>query len=92
MPTHHYCYSWASLRLTQTQGFKTRKRIIFLTQCKYFIVDECDQVIGNPKMRADIQEVFIKTKHNKQVMMFSATMPDEIKKGTQDQTQIVRSS
>lgn len=31
-------------------------------------------------MRSDIQEVFMKTKHNKQVMMFSATMPDEIKK------------
>jgi superfamily II DNA/RNA helicase len=32
-------------------------------------------------MRADIQEVFIKTPHSKQVMMFSATMPEEMKKG-----------
>lgn len=31
-------------------------------------------------MRNHIQEVFVKTKHNKQVMMFSATMPPEIKK------------
>lgn len=43
-------------------------------------------------MRSDIQEVFIKTNHNKQVMMFSATMPDEIKKGTINQTQIARNS
>jgi superfamily II DNA/RNA helicase len=43
-------------------------------------------------MRSDIQEVFIKTKHNKQVMMFSATMPDEIKKGKLNLTQIVKNS
>lgn len=30
-------------------------------------------------MRADIQDIFIKTPHQKQVMMFSATMPEEIK-------------
>lgn len=35
----------------------------------------------NPKMRADIQEVFVKTPHHKQVMMFSATMPEDLKKG-----------
>lgn len=63
-----------------------------MTQCKHFIVDECDQVIGNPKMRSDIQEVFLKTKQKKQVMMFSATMPDEIKKGSTHATQTARSS
>jgi len=51
-------------------------------QCKFFVVDECDKVLGNPKMRADIQDIFIKTPHHKQVMMFSATMPEEMKKGT----------
>lgn len=55
-------------------------------------MDECDQVIGNPKMRSDIQEVFLKTKQKKQVMMFSATMPDEIKKGRPPATQTARSS
>ena len=45
------------------------------------MIDECDKVLGNPKMRADIQDIFIKTPHNKQVLMFSATMPDEMKKG-----------
>ena len=37
-------------------------------------------MLGNAKMRADIQDIFIKTPHHKQVMMFSATMPEEIKK------------
>jgi ATP-dependent RNA helicase UAP56/SUB2 len=32
-------------------------------------------------MRADIQDIFIKTPHHKQVLMFSATMPEEMKKG-----------
>lgn len=63
-----------------------------MIKCKYFVVDECDQVIGNPKMRSDIQEVFMKTKHNKQVMMFSATMPEEIKKGTVAKIQTVKNS
>lgn len=31
-------------------------------------------------MRADIQDIFVKTPHHKQVMMFSATMPEEMKK------------
>ena len=51
-----------------------------MIQCKFFVVDECDKVLGNPKMRADIQDIFIKTPHNKQVLMFSATMPEEMKK------------
>lgn len=42
-------------------------------------------------MRADIQDIFIKTPHNKQVMMFSATMPDDMKKGSTDLIQIARS-
>jgi ATP-dependent RNA helicase UAP56/SUB2 len=50
-------------------------------KCKFFVVDECDKVLGNAKMRADIQDIFVKTPHHKQVMMFSATMPEEIKKG-----------
>ena len=45
-------------------------------KCKFFVVDECDKVLGTAKMRADIQDIFIKTPHHKQVMMFSATMPE----------------
>ena len=45
------------------------------------MIDECDKVLGNVKMRADIQDIFIKNPHNKQVLMFSATMPEDMKKG-----------
>lgn len=65
---------------------------MYLRQCKFFVVDECDKVLGNPKMRADIQDIFIKTPHNKQVMMFSATMPDDMKKGSPPPIQTARSS
>ena len=57
-----------------------RNNIINFTKVKFFVIDECDKVMGNPGMRADIQEIFVKTPHNKQVMMFSATMPEELKK------------
>ena len=53
-----------------------------LIQCKFFVVDECDKVLSNPRMRGDIQDIFVKTPHHKQVLMFSATMPEEIKKGS----------
>jgi ATP-dependent RNA helicase UAP56/SUB2 len=50
-------------------------------KCKFFVIDECDKVLENAKMRADIQDVFIKTPDHKQVMMFSSIIPEEIKKG-----------
>ena len=31
-------------------------------------------------MRADVQKIYLKTPHEKQVMMFSATMPPETKR------------
>lgn len=43
------------------------------------MIDECDKMLSNPKMRGDVQDIFVRTPHNKQVMMFSATMPEYIK-------------
>jgi len=54
------------------------------------VVDECDKVLGNPKMRTDIQDIFVKTPHHKQVMMFSATMPEDMKKGIRKLTKTAR--
>jgi ATP-dependent RNA helicase UAP56/SUB2 len=51
-------------------------KVINFSKCKFFVIDECDKVIGSEKMRADIQKIFVQTPHNKQVMMFSATMPE----------------
>ncbi len=53
-----------------------KNKVINLEKCKFFVIDECDKVLGNANMRNDIQQIFVKTPHNKQVMMFSATMPE----------------
>lgn len=45
-----------------------------LDNIKHFIIDECDKVLGAVDMRSDVQDIFRRTPHDKQVMMFSATM------------------
>jgi len=52
-----------------------------LSGLKRFILDECDNLLeGGLDMRRQVQEVFKKTPHDKQVMMFSATISDEARK------------
>ncbi|PVV03198.1 hypothetical protein BB560_002339 [Smittium megazygosporum] len=46
---------------------------------KHFVLDECDKLLDNLDMRRDIQDVFRATPHNKQTMMFSATLSKEIR-------------
>jgi len=55
---------------------------------KMFVLDECDKLLENVSkyhffdwvdMRSDIQKIFKETPHNKQVMMFTATLSGEIK-------------
>lgn len=46
---------------------------------KYFILDECDKVLDTIDMRRDVQAIFKATPHDKQVMMFSATLSDQIR-------------
>jgi ATP-dependent RNA helicase UAP56/SUB2 len=50
-----------------------------LQQCKFFILDECDRLLAELDMRAPIQEIFLATPLEKQVMMFSATMSEEVR-------------
>ncbi|BDA49645.1 DEAD-box ATP-dependent RNA helicase 56 [Coccomyxa sp. Obi] len=50
-----------------------------LKTIRHFIIDECDKVLENLDMRADVQEIFKQTPHDKQVMMFSATLSAEIR-------------
>merc|ERR1711920_36573 len=50
-----------------------------LKSLKYFVLDECDKVLEKLDMRGDIQEIFKATPHQKQVMMFSATLPKEVR-------------
>jgi len=50
-----------------------------LKQLKYFVLDECDKMLESLDMRKDIQKIFRATPHDKQVMMFSATLSDSIR-------------
>jgi len=46
---------------------------------KRFVMDECDQLLESLAMRSDVQKIFRATPHEKQVMMFSATLSKEIR-------------
>jgi len=50
-----------------------------LDKLKRFVMDECDQMLETLDMRRDVQAIFRATPHEKQVMMFSATLSKEIR-------------
>jgi ATP-dependent RNA helicase UAP56/SUB2 len=50
-----------------------------LDKIKHFVIDECDSVLGNLSMRQDSQQIFQLTPHGKQVMLFSATLPPDVR-------------
>jgi len=50
-----------------------------LAGVKHFVLDECDKMLETLDMRADVQKIFKMTPHEKQVMMFSATLSDQIR-------------
>ncbi|GMR33489.1 hypothetical protein PMAYCL1PPCAC_03684, partial [Pristionchus mayeri] len=50
-----------------------------LNKIKYFVLDECDRMIGDLDMRSDVQKIVKSTPQEKQVMMFSATLPKELR-------------
>ncbi|XP_020629225.1 spliceosome RNA helicase Ddx39b [Orbicella faveolata] len=56
-----------------------REKSLNLKHIKHFILDECDKMLEQLDMRRDVQEVFRMTPHEKQVMMFSATLAKEIR-------------
>eukprot|EP00644_Phytophthora_capsici_P000230 jgi/Phyca11/99958/e_gw1.4.612.1 len=57
-----------------------REKTLKLDKVKHFVMDECDKMLeAIADMRRDIQEIFKATPHDKQVMMFSATLSKEIR-------------
>jgi ATP-dependent RNA helicase UAP56/SUB2 len=46
---------------------------------KHFVLDECDRLLAEVDMRRDVQAIFKATPHDKQVMMFSATLDKEVR-------------
>jgi len=55
------------------------EKSLHLNHIKHFILDECDKMLESLDMRRDVQRIFRMTPHNKQVMMFSATLSEEIR-------------
>mmetsp|Transcript_9490 Transcript_9490/g.14136 ORF Transcript_9490/g.14136 Transcript_9490/m.14136 type:complete len:430 (+) Transcript_9490:2-1291(+) len=55
------------------------KEHLKLNKVKFFVIDECDKVLDQADMRSDVQKIFKMTPHQKQVMLFSATMNKEIR-------------
>lgn len=56
-----------------------RGKQLNLKKLKHFVLDECDKLLDTQDMRRDVQEIFRNTPHEKQVMMFSATLSQEIR-------------
>lgn len=56
-----------------------REKDLNLKNLKHFILDECDNMLEKLDMRRDVQEIFKQTPHQKQVMMFSATLDNSIR-------------
>ncbi|KAL7436162.1 hypothetical protein ACHAXH_006801 [Discostella pseudostelligera] len=56
-----------------------REKTLKLDHIKHFVLDECDRILESLDMRRDVQEIFRMTPHEKQVMMFSATLNKEIR-------------
>lgn len=63
-----------------------------LDHLKRFVLDECDQMLEKLDMRRDVQAIFKQTPHEKQVMMFSATLSKEIRPVCRKFTQHVRNT
>ncbi|PWA15475.1 hypothetical protein CCH79_00014703, partial [Gambusia affinis] len=56
-----------------------RNKTLSLKNVKHFVLDECDKMLEALDMRRDVQDIFRITPHEKQVMMFSATLSKEIR-------------
>jgi len=48
-----------------------------LSQLKFFVIDECDQIMESLELRKDTQDIFRLTPVQKQVMMFTATLSEQ---------------
>lgn len=56
-----------------------RRNLIDLTEIKFLVLDEADEML-NMGFIDDIEEIIKNTNSDRQTMLFSATMPDEIRK------------
>lgn len=56
-----------------------KRKVMDVSKVKHFVLDECDRLLSEVDMRRDVQTIFRETPHDKQVMMFSATLDKEVR-------------
>lgn len=56
-----------------------KKSVLDLSKVKFFIVDECDKVFEKADMKSVVEKIFKKLPQSKQTLLFTATMPEEMK-------------
>uniref|UniRef100_A0A7S2UYK1 RNA helicase n=1 Tax=Fibrocapsa japonica TaxID=94617 RepID=A0A7S2UYK1_9STRA len=56
-----------------------KEKALKLDKIKHFVIDECDRVLDQLDMRRDVQHIFRMTPHEKQVVMFTATLSKEMR-------------
>jgi len=56
-----------------------KDKALNLDKCGHFVLDECDKCLEKIDMRRDVQQIFMATPRKKQVMMFTATMTQEMR-------------
>jgi len=56
---------------------KEKEKVLDLSQLKFFVIDECDQIMESLELRKDTQDIFRLTPVQKQVMMFTATLSEQ---------------
>lgn len=57
----------------------SKRKVMDVSKVKHFVLDECDRLLAEVDMRRDVQSIFRETPHDKQVMMFSATLDKEVR-------------
>jgi len=62
------------------------RKILDLSHIKHFVLDECDKILDEERIRRQMQTVFIATPKDKQVMMFSATLTGDMRDLTKKYT------
>jgi ATP-dependent RNA helicase UAP56/SUB2 len=67
------------LELASKNKKGTKTPHLNLKHVKMFVLDECDKMLGRVDMRKDVQQIFLKTPVQKQVMMFSATITQDLR-------------
>jgi ATP-dependent RNA helicase UAP56/SUB2 len=56
-----------------------KEGVLKVDKLKRFILDECDSLLQNLDIRADVQQIFKHTPKEKQVMLFSATIDKDMR-------------